>query len=394
VPALAVFLIARQTLIDPGEKMRMAVAVVSLFAGTRRIACPLLMVAAALLFAACTTPSTSPKTAASTPAASRGAIALTAPTPEEQALHGLAFMQERLYRVAGPLLTSNAQLCTKRTRNILGFVARNRYSYSSQYANAARTTLELSERLQIFTVLAGSGAARAGVQPGDVLLAIEDQAVPAGENAERQVAAILAPLVARRSGVQITVLRQGVGLVINVPLTYACGFGIELGNTDNVAAYSDGHRVLITRGMLHYARSDDELAYVVAREMAHNILGHPSRRKLDTTLGAIIDNLMRVRPDASAMASMASLKTMPQDMDAAADKLAFYLLARANVNIEPAIGFWQELAARYPASVQNGYTAMHQATAFRIAAMKGALEEIRARRQANKQLLPYRGKVG
>jgi predicted Zn-dependent protease len=40
-------------------------------------------------------------------------------------------------------------------------------------------------------------------------------------------------------------------------------------------AYADGARIMVTRGMIAATKGDDELAYVLARTMAHNILEPP-----------------------------------------------------------------------------------------------------------------------
>jgi hypothetical protein len=342
----------------------------------------------ALLLTACASVPLPPDTRAPQPSAP----AVAAPPPvsaaEEEALRALISQQDRLYRVAAPLLVSNPELCRSNARNLLGFTAKNKYSYSSEFTNAAQSSFGLDERLQVMGVLAGSGAARAGVQRGDNLVAVEDQAMPQGENAERQAAALLAPMVAGRSNVKLTVMRNGSNLSMDVPLTYACAFGIELGNADIVNAYSDGHRVLITRGMMNVARSDDELAYVMAKEMAHNALAHASRQKTSATIGGIIDNLVRVHPDMSTMAGTAGVRPMPTELDIAADRLSLYMLARAGYGVDNAVAFWRRLASQYPASVQNGYTALHPGTAQRIAAMERTVADIRSKKDGNRALLP------
>lgn len=345
----------------------------------------------AVLLAACaTTVAPPPTTQQQAPAASETAPrpAVAGPTAEEQALQALVAQQDRLYRVAAPLLTSNAQLCRGNARNLIGFTAKNRFSYSAEYTAAAQKLLGLDDSLQVMGVLPNSGAAQAGVQRGDKLIAVEDQPLPVGENAERQAATILAPLVTRRSSVKLTVARNGGNQSMNVPLTFACAFGIELGNTDNVTAYSDGHRVLISRGMLNFARTDDELAYVMAKEMAHNALAHAARQRMNATVGGIIDNLSRTRPDMSTMVGLSGVKPMPQNLDAVADRLSLYLLARAGYNIDGVVPFWQRMASQYPPSMLNAYTAMHPATAFRVTAMEKALRDIRTKQAANKPLLP------
>lgn len=346
----------------------------------------------ALLMAACATPVPPSEDGIPAPEPSRPVAAPAQPAPtmsaEQQALQAMVGMQDRLYRVAAPLLVNNTDLCKKNARNLLGFTAKNRYSYSNEFANAAQRSLGLDDRLQVMGVLAGGGASRAGVRRGDVLLAVEDKSLPKGETAERDAASILAPMMSGRSSIALTVLRDGSRMSVNVPLTYACAFGIELGNTENVIAYSDGHRVLVTRGMLNAVRSDDELAFVLAKEMAHNALSHSTKQRTSATIGGIIDNLTRIRPDMSTMSGMAGLRPMPQDLDAMADKLSLYMLARAGYDIDQVTPFWQRMAGQYPATVLNGYTALHPSTNYRVAAMEKTIKDIRAKQARKKPLLP------
>jgi hypothetical protein len=340
----------------------------------------------ALLLSACATQGPVSKT----PEAARPVIIAPPPVSaaEQEALRSLVSFQDRLYRVAAPLLVNNTELCKNNARNLLGFTAKNKYSYSAEFAEAARQTLGLNERLQVTGVLAGSGAAKAGVRRGDNLLAVEDKTLPQGQDAERQAASLLAPLVNGRSSVKLTVLRDGGNLALAVPLTNACAFGIELGNADSVNAYADGHRMMLTRGMLNFAQSDDEVAYVLAKEMAHNVLGHPQKQRMNATQGGIIDNLIRIHPDLSTMVGTAGVKPMPQDLDAMADKLALYLTARAGYNVTNAPRFWQRLASQYPATVLNGYTAIHPATAYRLAAMEKTIADIKTKQARKQPLLP------
>lgn len=309
-------------------------------------------------------------------------------TAEQTTLSSLISQQDRLYRVAAPLLVSNSALCKGNARNLLGFTAKNKYSYSADLAETAQTLFGMDERLQVTGVLAGSGAARVGVRRGDKLLTVEGKPVPEGPNAERQVAIILIPLVTHRSNIKLNVLRDGANIALNVPLTRACAYSIELGNADNVNAYDDGRRVMITRGMMDFARTDEELAYVLAKEMAHNSLGHTNKQNMSATVGGIVDNLIRIHPDTTALAGTSGVRPTPQEMDAAADTLSLYMLARAGYGIDNAMRFWERLASQVPATVLNGYTAIHPSTAYRLSVMAKTVADVKAKQAGKKPLFP------
>ena len=311
-----------------------------------------------------------------------------APTPQQIMLREIVAQQDRLYRVAAPLLVNNTELCKGNARNLLGFTAKSRYSFSDELSEAAQQVYGMDDRLQVMGVLTGSGAARAGIRVGDKLDMVEGKPVPPGPDAERQAATMLAPLISRGTSARLTVLRNGAPVQVTVPFTRACAYSIELGNADNVNAYNDGRRVLITRGMLNFAANDNELAYVLAKEMAHNSLNHARVQRTTGTAGAIIDNLIRIRPDMSAMAGTSGMRPMPQTMDAAADTLALYMIARAGYDINAAPRFWERLASQYPASTLNGYTAIHPATAYRLSVMDKILLDLRNKQAGAQPLLP------
>jgi hypothetical protein len=303
-------------------------------------------------------------------------------------LSQMVALQDRLYRIAGPLLINNADLCRTQARNLLGFTAKNKYSYTGEFVDAAHAVLNYGDRLEVASVLPGSGAARAGLRKGDALIAANGKVLPVGVNAETQAAAILGPLASSSQSLDLTVARGGSNQQIKVPVTRACAFKIDIGNSDNINAYSDGQRVMITRGMVNFAQSDEAIAYVLAKDIAHNVLGHAATTKQAYTVGSIIDNLVAVRPDLSMLIGTAGVKPMPQDLDSAADYLSLYMVARAGYSVEGAHAFWQRLATQYPASVLNGYTATHPAVAYRLQVIDKTVSEIRSKQAGKRPLVP------
>jgi hypothetical protein len=343
----------------------------------------------ALLLSACATQA---------PLTPGGAPAPTRPSPQAgpspqlaaaaETLSKMDALQLRLYRVAAPLLINNAELCKSQGRNLLGFSAKNRYSYGTEYSDAARLAFGMDERLQVRGILAGSGAAKAGLKVGDELVAAGGKPLPTGPHALSGAAAVFGPLVAAQASLPLTVERDGSNRQITIPVTRACAFAVELGNADNINAYADGRRVLVTRGMIGFTENDDELAYVLATGLAHNVLGHAASQRNSATIGSIVDNLTRVRPDDSMLIGSGGIKAMPAEQDAAADRLALYMLARAGYDIDGAGDFWKRLARTHPATVLNGYTANHPAVAARVAAIDKTAAEIKGKRAAKKPLVP------
>jgi len=356
----------------------------------RRLTWPAIM--ASLLLSACSTFQSGSEPAAPAQPIPPSAPATPVVTPQMQAardnLKVIASLQERLYRIAAPLLINNADLCKAQARNLLGFTAKNKYSYPGEYAEASAAVLGYDDVLQVSGVLAGSGAAKAGLRKGDDLIAAGGKPLPKGHDAESKAAAIFGPLTANSATLSMTIARNGSNQTLNVPVTRACAFRVDLGNSDNVNAYNDGSRVMLTRGMINFAQNDEAIAYVMAKELAHNILGHAGTMRSTATMASIIDNLASVRPDLTMLVGTAGVRPMPADYDVAADNLALYMLARAGYNIGNAHSFWQRLSGQYPATALNAYTAIHPNVTARLAAMDRSVSEIKAKQAAKRPLLP------
>ena len=348
------------------------------------------VVVAALLLSACATQG--PRQSSGLPGVVERPAEAPGLSPQMAAaadtLTRMAAQQDRLYKVAAPLLIQNAELCKGQARNLLGFTAKNRWSYPGEYNEAAHVAFGMDERLQVTSVLAGSGAARAGLQNGDVLLAAAGKPLPTGKNALSEAGSIFGKIIATQASLPMTIARRDNERQIAIPVTRACAFAIELGNADNVNAYADGSRVLVTRGMIQFARDDDELAFVLARTMAHNMLNHPVIQRNQATIGSIIDNLRSIAPDTSLLIGSGGIKAMPADADAAADRLGIYLAARAGYDTSDAPAFWKRLAETHPATVLNGFSANHPALAQRLAAIDKANAEVKAKKSAKKPLVP------
>jgi len=350
---------------------------------------------AVFTLAGCSTLSTPPATPA-TPVPGTPAPNASAPTTSgstvgrsesETEFDRLIARQDRVYRIIAPLIVKNAVLCKTAARPLLGFTAKNRYSFPAELRDAAVARLGKGDELRVVQVLEGSGAQRAGVQRGDALLSIAGKSLPLGLQAETETARLLAPLLKQTTEVDVQVLRNEAPVTLKVALTTACAFTVDIGNAPHVNAYSDGRRIMVTAGLLAEV-SDQELAVILAREIAHNVQLHANTMQTRATMASIIDTLLPLKPDLSGFAGSAGLKTMDEKLDQEADRIALYMLARAGFNPTLAVETIERLARRYPATVLNSYTALHPWNEERKRQMIDTVSEIRKRQASKKSLVP------
>lgn len=257
----------------------------------------------------------------------------------------------RLYKVAAPLMIANVDLCHNKARRILGFTAKTRYSYSLDFVLAAESELGLDDRLRVINVLPKSGAEKAGIREGDALVAINGKELPRGENAEREAAVILGAQTRGQRQADLVVSRDeqdNEELVITVPLTPACAFGIELADVDDVISVADGYRIAISRGMLRAVRSDTELAYVIAHEFAHNLVTTRPRQEVS----AFIDQVRFISLAQREPASSDAIPAIPPEAEA--DKIALYMLERAGVPVDGYAELWRLVEPIAPENSKHG----------------------------------------
>ena len=167
-------------------------------------------------------------------------------------------------------------------------------------------TLPLDRGPGVIAVVAGGPAAKADVRPGDVLLGIDGQALPpeAGlsipfeaTRARARADAVLDRLTSAQS---LTVLRNGQPKVLQITPVPACASRVHLARSNQRNAFADGQHVFLTTGAIKLLHDDDELAFLLAHEMAHNILGHAAQMRSGSVAGR--KELRRLESDADRLA--------------------------------------------------------------------------------------------
>lgn len=174
-----------------------------------------------------------------------------------------------------------------------------------------------------------------------------------------------------------------------------CSYSLELRGERGVNAYADGQKVVITGPLMEFARSDTHLAFVLAHELAHNIMEHSDSQRGNVLIGAVLGSLADVAASTQGAntgggfgelgANMALMSYSP-GFEAEADYIALYILARAGYRIEEAPNFWRAMAQYEPQGIYARST--HPTTAERFVAMHKTIAEIRTKQRQRLPLMP------
>jgi membrane-associated protease RseP (regulator of RpoE activity) len=264
----------------------------------------------------------------------------------------------RLLAVSYAIRTAGTDLCGDAVGPILGIAAwRSNPLFGRPFFEALERIYGVwAGSIAVVAVQPGSPADRAGIRVGDQILHVAGGTVHSDIDLFDRAAALEA------GAIPITLIRNGQEIHVAVEPLLACrpeAF-IEIGDlmlTDRAR----GDHFYVTSGFIRFAKTDDELALVVAHELAHRISG------------------MRVVPG-------------PQ-VEVRADHLGLYLAARAGYDISVAPAFWDRVALEQPWSLSDdvehyGWTRVppHGYMPSRAAAIRKIVSEIQ-RKIANGEAL-------
>jgi hypothetical protein len=323
------------------------------------------------------------------PTTERPTVDSAASNAEAKLQRGMAFdnlesQRLRLNGVAFRVLAAGAELCGTKVRPAGGFSLRNVAMYSGAMREAA-IDKGIDESVSVASVVPEGPAAAAGLRVGDVVVRIGETPIPVGREG---MAAVDKALAAKEPAVSFGILREGLPQTVTVQRVPWCDYPVQMQQNTQLNAYADGSKIVMYSGMVRFAATDEELALIVAHELAHNMRGHIDAKQGNAVIGAILDGLLQgltgVRTGGAFMNAAANANS--PDFEAEADYVGLYVMARAGYAIDNAPAFWRRMAVENPGGISH--TSTHPATNDRFVALQAAIAEIDGKRTAGLPLVP------
>ncbi len=291
--------------------------------------------------------------------------------------------QKRLSRIYAGLATNGAELCPK-LRPYTGVFSMSKPK-SGDMGPVYERVYGIKERQTVLFVNPGSPAESAGVQPKDVIKNVNGIST---EKTEDIVA--MFEKVEPDAPISAEIEREGKTLTIVVQPQKACRYPARVSPEQVINAFADGKNIMIARGMMSFARDDNELALVVAHELAHNTMAHIDAKKANMGLGLLADiaTLLLTRGQTNPGFANAGAGAYSQEFEAEADYVGLYIMAKSGLPIDDAPKFWRRMAAAHPASIKSNHAASHPSTAHRMVALEEAVKEIKEKVAKGEPLVP------
>ncbi len=260
---------------------------------------------------------------------------------------------QRIRRIHHALSLANGDLCGDQVAALSGASFDLNSAYPKSLQAAPSVAQEAEQAITVSDVIPGSAVDRAGVRPGDKILAVNS--FTAGEKPRAWLTSVVMPALRAEAPVHLKIENSAGSKVISVTPDLACDYPIRLQYSDLINAYTRSGTIYINTGILRFSRNDDEIAMIIAHEMAHIQL-YPRYR------GQIVEYN--------------------------ADYISGYLLSRAGYNLAKALDFWRRLAIENPEAIDLQRSGPHPSIAVRIYLLRHLDREIKNQRQKGLQLIP------
>ena len=307
----------------------------------------------------------------------------------QQELHITTILdyQDKIDRVATPLLKSSLPFCEKSSGVYLGYRVDNLSGWTPEYRNVAKTVLQLDEALKVTSVIQASPADKAGLKPGDIILKVNDHSTIAGKGAVKDHNNLIDDLTI--GDVRLKVMRGDAVIDMNISTEPVCSYGVYIIMNNAVNAFADGNNIYITSGLMRFAESDREIAMVIGHEIAHNAMQHLEARKANSGLASVFDIISAAYGvNTHGLFSSMGGRSFSKEFEHEADYLGLYIIARAGLDIENLENFWRRMAAENPGTNDDSFFRTHPISANRVLGVKAAIAEIEQKKGSGTQLLP------
>jgi hypothetical protein len=269
-----------------------------------------------------------------------------APPSPADPLQELRAQDLRVASVSYRLALANKAFCPDATAPQPGFTLHGLEQYEVADRERVSAGFALGRHVGIMAVVPFSPAQKAGLTAGDQLVAVNGRALAVAELGERPTRAFVEQaekiISGRMKSGEVTLRVSSAGAFRDVRFVpeLGCASNVELLPGHEVNAWADGRRVVISAGLVARCDTDDDLALVIAHELAHNLLRHGARLAAGT--GAR-DGVMRLLGSGSGSATM-------RETEEEADRLAVVLTSTASYDLARAEQFMSGLLDRLDAA--------------------------------------------
>ncbi|HWP59605.1 MAG TPA: M48 family metalloprotease [Candidatus Acidoferrales bacterium] len=170
-------------------------------------------------------------------------------------------------------------------------------------------------------------------------------------------------------------LRTAAGNRLRVKFHFVGGIEQARGrmHPDAVNAWTDGQSIWITRGMMRFLKSEDELAIVLAHEPAHAARGHMGAKHAKKALSVLLGPASGI----GMLLVNAATREYEKDQEREADLYGLVWAHKAGFNVDGATDLLKRMAVKAPESLSGGFLSHHPTSAERLPALDKVAQSLK-----------------
>jgi Zn-dependent protease with chaperone function len=240
--------------------------------------------------------------------------------------------------------------------------------------------IQIDKGLVVIAVIDDSPAEQAGIMPGDVLISVDNEKISSVRGFNRYSRKFnigdMIKLQIQRAGILRDIFLTVGSISINVPIVMV--------DVQEVNAAAGSNAIYVTYGLMNFVKSDDEIAAVLAHELAHFVRGHVSKAQMSSLLSLLIGiPLGLIAEEAAPGTGDLVMHTADvfqasysRDLEREADYFSVKFVYYAGFNPCVCASFHERFAIEIPRSMIRSYLSTHPSSPERMLRIKKAVEEI------------------
>ena len=234
------------------------------------------------------------------------------------------------------------------------------------------------------------------LRPRDRIVMMEGQPVPQGKMGVNWLNQNAGSYLQQGAPLHLTAVRSGRMVDAAYKPLPACAFNVVIENNNQWNAYADGNEIHVERQLLQDVTNDDELAFVLAHELAHNVLNHVGKQQQNVMAGAAlgigVEAILaglgggQMNGEIAKMGAGMGGQTFSQEFEREADYVGLYILQAAGYDMQAGERIARRIAQQNPDAIR--YASSHPTSADRAASLYSARTEIEGKIKQGAPLAP------
>ena len=284
----------------------------------------------------------------------------------------IANASRKLHDIAWPIMISNLDSCQNSKINAFGLMIAHLEDIPSSLASSFYAASPINSLINskadlpmIVSVAKDSPADRAKIIEGDLIISINNSIV-SYKNYKR-----LLDDAAQKGSLKIRIKRLEEEIIYELESELICGYPVQAMISPIPNAYADGSKIYITIATLDFVKDDQEIAFLIAHELAHNIY-HFKGEALYESQGNPL--AIEEKPSLQKITDLLIFQT--EEKETEADLYGVEFAIKAGIAQDKVANYFRRLTIYMPQLMKNSFFRMHPGNAKRVADIERKLKEL------------------